>query len=125
MRKRIREIRNDLGMTQEEFGKATGKSKSTIVNYELQRAEIDDTFIELLELKYHYRAEWIRTGALPKKLPDPDADGIARIGLDAAHLDAEKIRQRAKEKIDQLPAPYLMLLEAIWQSEEFREAFRD
>lgn len=125
MNERIREIRNDLRMTQADFGEAIGKTKSVVANYEIGRGAVDDSVILLIESKYHYRAEWIRTGELPKKLPEPDADGIARIGFGAAYLDAEQIRKKVKEKIDRLPAPYLKLLAEIWQSEEFRSIWDD
>lgn len=110
-------------MTQPEFGAALGKGRDTIANYELARAVPDDTFLELLALKYHYRAEWIRTGELPKKLPEPEGDEIARIALDAARLSEEEIRRQLHAIIDRLPPAQLKLITAAWLDEEFRKAF--
>lgn len=121
MHDRIREVRNDLKLTQTEFAEATGKTKPIIVNYELDRVVPDDSFLQLLALKFNYRIEWLRTGEMPKRTPEPEADQIAAIGLKAAHLDEAAVRKRVHELVDDLPTSQLKLLAAIWQSEEFRK----
>lgn len=69
MKDRLKEIRSDLGLTQEEFAAEVKKNRGQIASYETGRVVPDGTFIELLVVKYGYREEWILTGELPKKAP--------------------------------------------------------
>lgn len=119
MKDRIREVRKDLNMTQTEFGEALGKTKAVIVNYELGRVAPDDTFLQLLEIKYRYRAEWLRTGELPRKLSEPEADRIAEVGLAAGRLDDAQVAARLHELIDDIPPAYRKLIYTILTAPDF------
>jgi len=63
---RIRDVRkNDLGMTQTEFGKTLGVSRSVIKNIELNalaRPEQKDPLIKLICKEFGINEHWLRTG---------------------------------------------------------------
>lgn len=89
MNTRIAKIRKDLGLKQSEFGDATGKSRDTVSNYELGRVIPDDSYLQLLAIKYGYRLEWIRTGELPEKESVMLGDALGQILKAAAAGDPQ------------------------------------
>jgi transcriptional regulator with XRE-family HTH domain len=59
---RIRQVRRHHGLTQEEFGKRLGISKSSVINYESGKRTPDaDLLIELLR-RFQVDAEWLMLG---------------------------------------------------------------
>lgn len=66
MYERIRELRKkELGLTQEEFGKALGVSRSVIKNIELNvlaRPEQKEPLIKLICKEFDINEKWLRTG---------------------------------------------------------------
>ena len=59
---RIKQIRNLLHMSQEEFGKAIGLSKSGISNIEKGERGIRDTYINTICKEFNINMQWLRTG---------------------------------------------------------------
>lgn len=59
---RIKEVRLLLKMSQEEFGKAIGLSKSGISNIENGEREIRDIYITTLCTTFNIDVGWLRTG---------------------------------------------------------------
>ena len=59
---RIREVRLLLQMSQEEFGKVIGLSKSGISNIENGSREVRDVYISAICTKFNIDGEWLRTG---------------------------------------------------------------
>lgn len=59
---RIKQIRNLLHMSQEEFGKAIGLSKSGISNIEKGERGIRDTYINTICKEFSINMQWLRTG---------------------------------------------------------------
>ena len=121
MKDRIKEIRKDLKMTQPEFAAEIGKSRDVVATYESGRIIPDNSVLMLIELKYGYRSQWIRTGELPKKLPDPEGDGEASVALQAAWLDEAVVRAELKELLDRIPGPYLKLAYTILTAPDLLE----
>ena len=62
MPKRIKEIRKDNSLTQDEFGEKIGVSRSVIVNIELGRVDIKDHMVKLIAKEFEVNEEWIKTG---------------------------------------------------------------
>lgn len=62
MNERIKIIRKSLNLSQEEFGRRLGVSRSVVVNVELSRAEIKPLFIEHLCSMFSVNEAWLRTG---------------------------------------------------------------
>ena len=59
---RIKEVRLLLQMSQEEFGKAIGLSKSGISNIENGSREVRDVYISAICTKFNIDSEWLQTG---------------------------------------------------------------
>lgn len=62
MNKRIKLIRKNLNKTQQEFGEICGKSRRAIAAYEQGAVIPDDSFLQLLCLKFNINETWLRTG---------------------------------------------------------------
>jgi transcriptional regulator with XRE-family HTH domain len=59
---RIKTIRENLDLTQTEFGKAFNLTKQTILNYEKGYRFPDESFLINLILKYKINCNWLLTG---------------------------------------------------------------
>ena len=90
MKEQIKTIRQELGMTQSEFGEATGKNRDIISNYEQGRVIPDPSFLMLLEAKFGYSAEWIKTGAGAKRAQK-------NTGIEAGMIAAEAVKRDPAE----------------------------
>lgn len=67
---RIRQLRKDLGMSQEAFGKALGTTKDVIGNIEydrLKKPEQKEPLYQLICTKFDISEEWLRNGTPPMK----------------------------------------------------------
>ena len=62
MEKRIREVRNHNGISQTEFGKRIGMTRSMISNLELGLVDINDYAVKLICTEFNVSEEWLRTG---------------------------------------------------------------
>ena len=59
---RLKQIRESLGQTQEEFAKALNVSKPTIARYEAGGRKPDADFLSILLNKYKINLNWLLTG---------------------------------------------------------------
>lgn len=60
---RLRELRNKLGLSREDFAKRLGlKSRGKIENIELSRTKPDNAFIHLICREFNVNEHWLRTG---------------------------------------------------------------
>lgn len=66
---RIKTLRKELGLTQTEFGAKIGLKQTAVGMYELGQRGISEQSIQLIAQVFHVRAEWLRTGELPKDAP--------------------------------------------------------
>lgn len=64
---RIKEIRENEGLTQEEFGKRIGAARNTIANYESGNRKPSNAVITSICREFGYREEWLRDGIEPQK----------------------------------------------------------
>ncbi len=69
---RFKMIRNTLGLTQKEFGKALNKTYIMIQNYEKGRRNITDGILLNLQDIFNVNIEWMRTGEGSMFLSDSD-----------------------------------------------------
>ena len=70
MKDRIRRIRRDLDLTQQEFADRLGVKRGTIANYELGRNEPIDSVVSLICREFGVNEEWLRNGAGEVFVPD-------------------------------------------------------
>lgn len=83
MNKRIRELREILGMSRAAFGEMLGVSGDVINNMERGRIEIKDDRIKLICKVFDINEEWLRSGTPPMKksdIIDEYTEIAARIG---------------------------------------------
>lgn len=62
MKERIRKIRRDLDLTQQEFADRIGIKRNTVANYETGRNEPIDSVVSLICREFHVNEEWLRNG---------------------------------------------------------------
>ena len=70
---RIRKIRRDLDLTQQEFADRIGIKRNTIANYETGRNEPTDPVVSLICREFGVSEEWLRNGT--GEMFAPDASG--------------------------------------------------
>lgn len=62
MDKRIKEIRESVGLTQVEFGNKIGLARNTIANYETGNRTPSNIVINSICREFEINEEWLRTG---------------------------------------------------------------
>ena len=62
---RIKELRQALGLSQEEFGKKIACSRDVINNYERQRANVPPPTELAIASAFNVNLEWLHDGTLP------------------------------------------------------------
>lgn len=74
MKDRIRELRKELKMTQDDFGNKIGVARNTIANYECGRRIPTNAVITSICKEFKINEEWLRTGIgeMFKELPEED-----------------------------------------------------
>ena len=71
MKDRIKKIRRELDLTQQEFAERIGIKRNTIANYETGRNDPVDSVISLICREFDVREEWLRTGEGEMFKPKP------------------------------------------------------
>ena len=66
MNERIKEIRKDLGLNQQEFGERIGLKTSTIAGYETGTRTPNGAVIQTICRVFHVSKEWLVNGTGPK-----------------------------------------------------------
>lgn len=72
-KKNLKQIRIELGKTQDEFAKPLGIKGKTISALELGTSNPSNSVLELIELKYLINREWLQTGEGEKHLRKEEA----------------------------------------------------
>lgn len=87
MKDRIKKIRRELDLTQQEFADRLGVKRGAIANYEVGRNEPVDSIIALICREFHVREEWLRngTGDMFSSEPEDELQALTeKYGLSAA-----------------------------------------
>lgn len=71
MKDRIKKIRKELDLTQQEFAEKIGIKRNTIANYETGRNDPVDSVVSLICREFNVREEWLRTGEGEMFRPKP------------------------------------------------------
>lgn len=79
MNERIKQLRLELGLSQEEFGNRLGVGRGAITNIELNKVEPKPLFVSLICKTYGVRESWLRDGTGPMYTTMDEADELARI----------------------------------------------
>lgn len=62
MKERIKKIRKELNLTQQQFANRIGVKRGGIANYEIGRNEPTDSVISLICREFNVNEKWLRTG---------------------------------------------------------------
>lgn len=62
MNERLKELRKELKLTQQEFANKIGISRGNIGAYEVGKNKTSDAVISLICTKFHVNEDWLRTG---------------------------------------------------------------
>ena len=62
LKDRIKKIRKELDLTQQEFADRIGVKRGGIANYEIGRNEPTDSVISLICREFNVNEDWLRTG---------------------------------------------------------------
>ena len=62
MNERIRKLRRELDLTQQEFADRIGIKRGGVANYEIGRNKPIDSVISLICREFNVNEEWLRTG---------------------------------------------------------------
>lgn len=62
MNERIKKLRQELGLSQDEFGRRLGVTRGAITNIELNKVDPKPLFVDLICREFGVSEEWLRTG---------------------------------------------------------------
>ena len=79
MKDRIKKIRKELDLTQQEFADKISIKRGAIANYEVGRNEPTDSVISLICREFNVSEEWLRNGTGEMFLPVNRNRDIARL----------------------------------------------
>lgn len=65
MNERIKELRKELGLTQQKFANSIGVKQNTVAQYEMGRNPPTGTVVTLICHEFGVNEEWLRTGVGP------------------------------------------------------------
>lgn len=70
MKERIKTLRKELHLTQQEFADKLGVSRNNIASYETGKSNLGDSVISLIRREFNVNDIWLRTGEGSIFLPD-------------------------------------------------------
>lgn len=62
MNERIKKLRQELGLSQDEFGRRLGVTRGAVTNIELNKVEPKPLFVDLICREFNVSETWLRTG---------------------------------------------------------------
>ena len=71
IKERLKEIRKELHITQQEFADRLGVKRNTVATYETGKSNPSDSAVSLICREFNVREEWLRTGEGEMFKPKP------------------------------------------------------
>ena len=126
MNERIKRIRKELGLTQQEFAERINIGRGTLANYEVGRNEPIDAVIFLICREFDVNEHWLRTGEGEMFIAKTPGDEIAAFMGDILRGEPD-FRQRFIAVLSRMAADEWKLLErkVLELAEEIKEAGPD
>lgn len=94
MNSRIKQVRNALGLSQDEFGKKLGVTRGAITNIELNKVEPKPLFVSLICQTFNVSDRWLRTGEGEMFLQRSTEDEIAAFMGDVLKDEPDNFRRQ-------------------------------
>jgi len=93
MQNRIKSVRKELGLSQENFGNRIGVSRDVIVNIELGRAALKPRLLKHICEVFGVNEDWLQTGNGEMFLPVSDEMQLRQIMTEIAISDDDLIKK--------------------------------
>lgn len=113
MNERIKIIRRDFELTQDEFGKKIGSARNTIANYENGNRTPSNSVVLSICREFNVNEKWLREGNGPKYIAKSRSDTIAEFAGKLMKEEDESFRRRLTEALAKLNEDEWELLENI------------
>ena len=94
MNERLKKLRKELDMTQQEFAEGIGIKRNTMATYESGRNEPIDAVISLICTKYNVNENWLRTGEGEMFVEMSYDDEIAQFGGQVMGEEDDSFKKR-------------------------------
>lgn len=118
MRDRIRMLRKELELTQQEFADKLGIKRTTIANYELGRNEPVDSVISLICDRFHVNERWLRAGEGEMFIELSEDDELQQLIDESMRDDSGEFKRRLAAAILKL-TPEQIRICTNWIKENF------
>lgn len=114
MGNRVKELRQALGLTQQEFADRIGIKRGAIANYEIGR-NVSDTVISMICREFSVSEHWLRTGEGEMFIQIARDEEIMRFVGNVMHGEEDNFRRRFLLALSRLPAERWNDIEAFAQ----------
>ena len=94
MKDRIKKLRKELGLTQQEFADKLGVARNNIAGYESGKNSLSDAAISLICTKCNVNESWLRTGEGNIFPPIDRQTEIARLTKQLLNEDEDSFKNR-------------------------------
>lgn len=94
MNERLKELRKNLGLTQQEFAERLGIKRNAVTNYEVGRNAPADMVISLICREFGVNETWLRTGEGPQFVELTRIEEIQKMVDDIMYDRPESFRRR-------------------------------
>ena len=94
MNERIKEIRNALKMTQQEFAERIKIKRNTVATYEMGRSIPSDSAIALICKEFSVNEDWLRNGNGEMFIPVSKSEQISKMIAEVLKSDEDSFKRR-------------------------------
>ena len=94
MNSRIKLIRDEKKLTQDEFGKRIGSARNTIANYETGNRKPSNAVITSICREFNVNEEWLRTGEGEMFIPMDRETELAKLTVDLFMESSDSFKNR-------------------------------
>ena len=94
MNERIKDIRNALKMTQQEFAERIKIKRNTVATYEMGRSIPSDSAIALICKEFSVNEDWLRNGNGEMFIPVSKSEQISKMISEVLKSDEDSFKRR-------------------------------
>lgn len=102
MKDRIKKVRKELDLTQQDFANKIGISRGNIAAYEVGKNEPSDAVISLICREFNVNENWLRTGEGDMFLPTNRHTAIAKLTKQLLNEEDDSFKNRFVEMMANL-----------------------
>ena len=116
MHERIKEIRNALGLTQQEFADAVKVKRNTVATYEMGRSIPSDAAVALICKQFEVNENWLRTGEGEMFVKKSKDEQIGDLIGEVLKTDEDSFKRRLVSALSKLDESVWGVLEKLIDS---------